>query len=142
MKFLGIEVKGNFEIREEIEYFQIWQNGNAIYTQFNDGYWARQKYDESGSLVYFEDSDKYWHKLEYDSKGNEIYYENSEGFIDDKRHKTKKVFRLWKFLEDGLISSEDKARAILKGWPQKYEGRTREEIRFIHPSWLVEEETK
>jgi len=85
MKFKGIEVKGNFEIREEIEYFQIWQNGNAIYTQFNDGYWARQKYDESGSLVYFEDSDKYWHKLEYDNKGNKIYYENSRGVKQNEK---------------------------------------------------------
>ena len=123
MKFKGIEVKGTFEVREETRHFEIWKDDKMIYFEGTDGF-------------------DFWVKREYDDNGNVTYYENSDGYIDDKRPKTHKVFRLWKYLEDGLISSEDKARAILKGWPQKYEGRTREEMRFIHPNWLVEEEIK
>ena len=44
-------------------------------------------FDENGNLVYFEDSEGYWAKREYDQNGNEVYYENSEGEIEDNRPK-------------------------------------------------------
>ena len=60
--------------------------------------------------------------------------------------KTHKVFRLWKYLEDGLISSKVKAINIRNGWPLELEGKTQEEIgelgyEFSH-NGIVEEEIK
>jgi hypothetical protein len=43
--------------------------------------------DKNGNLIYFEDSNGFWAKWEYDSQGKEIYYENSDGKIIDNRPK-------------------------------------------------------
>ena len=123
MKFEGTEIKGTFEVREEIFYFGVWQGGNLIYRQFKDGFWA---------------------KYEYDDNGKEIYYENSNGKIVDNRPKTTKVFRLWKYLSNEETLSELKIATIKIGWPQECEGLTQEEMRnlgyLIDYSWFVEEE--
>ena len=56
---------------------------------------------------------------------------------------TRKVFRLWKFLEDENHASELKAKLILSGWPLESEGKTEEEAkRLFYNKWLVEEEIK
>ena len=147
MKFEGTEIKGTFEVREENWYFEVWQNGNMIYIERTDGdnYWGKHEYADNNMADYFIDSYGCWWKREFDDKGNVIYYENDEGVIIDERPKpkTKKVFRLWKYLEDGLMSSEDKALNILNGWPRECDGLTQEEGialgRGFHPNWLVEE---
>jgi len=126
MKFKGIEVTGKFGVREYDGYFEIWQNDKKIYWESTNG-------------------DDYWAKREYDNKGIEIYFENSNGDIIDERHKTKtkKVFRLYKFLEDKGLTSGRKSESILLGWPQESEGKTQEEVNFsLHYNWLVEEEIK
>jgi len=125
MKFKGIEIKGNFEVREEPSYFDIFQNGNVIYWERTDGV-------------------DYWCKSEYDKQGIEIYYENSNGCITDKRPKTKKVFRLYKFLEDEFLTSKEKADLVFSGWAQELEGKTYKEASYklLHDNWLVEEEIK
>ena len=66
MKFKGIELKGEFELKCYDGCFEIYQDGNVIY---------------------FEDSDGYWEKREYDKNGNEVYYESSNGVIRDNRKK-------------------------------------------------------
>jgi hypothetical protein len=43
--------------------------------------------DTNGNPIYWEDSDEYWAKWEYDSQGNLIYCENSYGVIRDNRPK-------------------------------------------------------
>ena len=43
--------------------------------------------DKNGNLIYYENSNGYWAKCEYDSKGNAIYYEDSKGYLVDKRPK-------------------------------------------------------
>ena len=125
MKFKGIEIKGSFEVREEHSYFEICQNGNMIYFETTNG-------------------DNYWAKREFDNKGKEIYYENSNGKIVDKRPKTRKVFRLYKFLEDEFLTSKEKADLVFSGWAQELEGKTYKEASYklLHDNWLVEEEIK
>ena len=146
MKFKGIEIKGNFEVREKIGFFEVWQNGNMIYWENTNGgiYWLKREFDDKGRFNYFRDSDGYWWRREFDEKGCVIYYEKSNGKIVDHRPKTKMVFRLWKFLEDKDLTSEDKARTILNGWVQECEGKTQEEgielNRGFSLNWLVEEE--
>jgi hypothetical protein len=44
--------------------------------------------DKNGNPIYYEDSNNYWAKWEYDSNGNEIYFENSNGKIIDNRPKS------------------------------------------------------
>jgi len=149
MKFKGIEVTGNFEVREGFFCFEIWQNGKRIYIERTDGdnYWGKYKYDENGNCNYYEDRDGYLWKKEFDDKGCVIYYEKSNGKIVDHRPKnkpkTKMVFRLWKFLEDQNLTSRAQAVNILHGWVQECEGRTREEIGksgfYVDDSWFVEE---
>ena len=43
--------------------------------------------DSNGQEIYFENSNGFWAKSEYDSNGNQIYYENSDGKIIDNRPK-------------------------------------------------------
>ena len=45
-----------------------------------------QLFDSNGNLIYREGSNRFWAKYEYDSNGNEISYENSEGYCDKKEH--------------------------------------------------------
>jgi hypothetical protein len=54
--------------------------GNKIYYENSDGYWAKMEYDSKGKEIYWEDSKGYWAKNEYDSEGKEIYYENSDRY--------------------------------------------------------------
>ena len=123
MKFKGMEVKGMFEVREKIGFFEVWQNGNMIYLETTKG-------------------DDYWVKYEYDNQGKRIYVENSNGVIRDYR--TKKVFRLYKFLEDEFLTSKEKADLVFSGWAQELEGKTYKEASYklLHDKWLVEEEIK
>ena len=129
MKFKGIEVKGTFEVMEYDSGFRVWQNGNEIYWERTDGV-------------------DYWWKKEFDDKGIEIYFENSDGDIIDERPKTKtkKVFRLQKFLEDKGLSNDKKTGFILQGNIYICEGKTQEEAKafgcFLHNDWLVEEAIK
>jgi len=125
MKFKGIEVKGTFEVREETRHFEIWKDDKMIYFEGTDGF-------------------DFWVKREYDDNGNVTYYENSNGKITDNRPKTKKVFRLWKYLEDESVTLKHKANTIINGCILKFEGKTQEEminydLRYV---WLVEEEIK
>ena len=41
--------------------------------------------DHNGNEIYYEDSNGYWAKIEYDHQGNKIYYEDSNGHIEDNR---------------------------------------------------------
>jgi len=63
------------------------KNGNNIYFEDSDGFWAKREYDSQGNQTYWENSDGYWAKREYNSQGNQIYYENSDGDIIDNRPK-------------------------------------------------------
>lgn len=59
--------------------------GNEIYFENLRGFWYKNEYDSQGNKIYFEDSDGLWVKRECDSQGTEIYYENSRGEIRDNR---------------------------------------------------------
>ena len=61
------------------------KNGNVIYYENSDKYWAKIEYKD-GHRIYYEDSDGYWVKSEY-KDGHKIYYENSDGLIIDNRPK-------------------------------------------------------
>ena len=56
------------------------KDGDKIYREDSDGYWAKHEYDAQGNIIRFENSNGYWCKREYDAHSNEIYYENSNGF--------------------------------------------------------------
>ena len=108
MKFKGIELKGEFELKCYDGCFEIYQDGNVIYFEDSDGYWekreydsdnnviylkdsygfwTKREYDSNGNVIYYEDRDGYWYKQEYDSDGNQVYCENSDGVIRDNRKK-------------------------------------------------------
>jgi len=44
--------------------------------------------DKNGNTIYYETSNGYWAKHEWDSQGNVIYYETSNGIIIDYRPKS------------------------------------------------------
>ena len=73
------ETNGNLEIQDT--------NGNLIYFEGLDGFWAKREYDSQGNQIYFENSYGFWAKREYDSQGNKMYYENSDGDVEDNRPK-------------------------------------------------------
>jgi hypothetical protein len=58
-------------------------NGNLIYLEYDDGYWAKWEHDSEGRETYYQNSHSFWAKREYDNKGKEIYFENSDGEIRD-----------------------------------------------------------
>ena len=87
MKFKGIELKGEFELKCYDGCFEIYQDGNEVYYEYSDGYWIKREYDSNGNEVYYESSDGDWEKQEYDSNNNVIYCENSDGVIRDNRKK-------------------------------------------------------
>jgi len=63
------------------------KNGNRIYYEDSNNYWAKREFDSNRNRIYYEDSNNYWAKWEYDSNGSLIYYENSTGLITDNRPK-------------------------------------------------------
>ncbi|MBC8147228.1 MAG: hypothetical protein H8E98_04515 [Bacteroidetes bacterium] len=63
------------------------KNGNKIYFEDSNGYWAKQEYDSNGNEIYYENVSRYWIKRKYDSNGNQIYVEDSNGDIKDSRPK-------------------------------------------------------
>jgi len=65
------------------------KNGNRIYFELADGFWAKYEYDSQCKEIYFENSDGFWTKKEYDSEGNEIYFENSTGFWEKTEYDSK-----------------------------------------------------
>ena len=73
------ETNGNLEIRDK--------NGNLIYLEFSNGFWAKWEYDSQDNLIYVVDSKGNWEKHEYDSNGDRIYFETSYGIIRDNRPK-------------------------------------------------------
>jgi len=56
-----------------------------IYSEYDNGDWYKQEYDNQGNEIYYESSDGYWYKKEYDPNGKLIYHENSYGEIEDNR---------------------------------------------------------
>ena len=75
------KTKGDLEIKDK--------NGNQIYLEFSNGFWAKWEYDSRGNLIYVENSDGLWEKREYDSQGRQIYYENSGGFWEKCEYDSK-----------------------------------------------------
>jgi len=67
-----------FEIKDK--------NGNEIYFEYSDGWWAKREFDSNGKQIYFETSKGFWEKKEYNSNGNEIYWENSRGFWEKREY--------------------------------------------------------
>ena len=70
------------------------KQGNEIYFENSEGFWAMYEYDSVGKRIYYEDSDGDWSKYEYDSVGNRIYYDNSNGVIRDNRPKKEEIITL------------------------------------------------
>jgi len=85
MKTIAQQIKWDFEANGDLEILD--KNGNNIYFEDSDGFWAKREYDSQGNQTYWENSDGYWVKREYNSQGNQIYYENSNGEIEDNRTK-------------------------------------------------------
>ena len=85
MKTIAQQIKWDFEANGDLEILD--KNGNNIYFEDSDGFWAKREYDSQGNQTYWENSDGYWAKREYNSQGNQIYYENSNGEIEDNRTK-------------------------------------------------------
>ena len=73
------KTNGNLVIRDK--------NGNLIYLEYSNGFWAKWEYDSQDNLIYVEDSKGNWEKHEYDSNGDRIYFETSYGIIRDNRPK-------------------------------------------------------
>jgi len=63
------------------------KNGNLIYLETSNGYWAKSEYDTNGNQTYYETSNEYWWKREWDTNGNRIYLETSDGTIQDEKPK-------------------------------------------------------
>jgi hypothetical protein len=59
--------------------------------------------DSEGNRIYLEDSNGYWAKYEYDSEGKEIYWENSYGTIVDNRPKTEIQKAIELLTKEGLL---------------------------------------
>jgi hypothetical protein len=78
-------------------------NGNCIYFEDSDGYWAKREYNSNSNQIHYENSDGYWSKSEYDSDNKEIYYENSNGKIIDNRPKTDVQKAIELLTKEGLI---------------------------------------
>ena len=79
--------------------------------------------------------------FEYNDGSVEAY--SIEEFLDrcTPFPKTRKVFRLYKLLEDKNYTSKDKAHAILHGQYLESEGKTKFATQTIlDDNWLVEEE--
>ena len=74
------QIKWDFKTNGDLEIRDT--NGNPIYLEFSNGFWAKWEYDSRGNLIYVENSDGLWEKREYDSQGRQIYYENSKGFCE------------------------------------------------------------
>ena len=85
MKTIAQQIKWDFKTNGDLEIKD--KNGNRIYYEDSDGYWAKREYDSQGRLIYYQNSNGVWGKWEYDSNGNEIYYEDSGGTIIDRRPK-------------------------------------------------------
>jgi hypothetical protein len=85
MKTIAQQIKWDFETNGDLEIKD--KDGDQIYLEYSDGYWAKREWNSKGNVIYYEDSNGYWIKREWDSDGNEIYYENSNGEIKDKRPK-------------------------------------------------------
>ena len=56
------------------------EQGNIIYFENSNGFWAKKEYNNQGNLIYHENSNGYWVKREYDEEGNKTYHENSNGY--------------------------------------------------------------
>ena len=67
------------------------RNGNVVYIEDSNGYWAKREYDENDNEIYYENSYGGWCKWEYDKNGNIIYFINSYGSIQDNRPKVKEL---------------------------------------------------
>ena len=85
MKTIGQQIKWDFKTNGFLEIKD--KNGNQIYLERSDEFWAKREYDSQGNQIYYEGSNGAWAKCEYDSQGNRIYYENSHGEIVDNRPK-------------------------------------------------------
>jgi hypothetical protein len=77
--------------------------GNRIYLEDSNGYWAKYEYDSEGKEIYWEASNGFWVKRKWDSKGNRIYYENSNGTIVDNRPKTEIQKAIELLTKEGLL---------------------------------------
>ena len=77
-KTIAQQIKWDFKTNGDLEIRD--KNGNQIYFEDSNGYWAKHEFDSEGNIIYFENSNGYWAKYEYDSKGNRIYFENSDGY--------------------------------------------------------------
>lgn len=78
------------------------KEGNQIYYENSNGFWAKSEYDSAGNEIYQENSTGYWCRWEFDSAGNRIYYEASSGVIKDNRPKYEAEFNIsyWGGLKD------------------------------------------
>jgi len=83
-------------------------NGNLIYMEYDDGYWARWEHDSEGRELYYEDSGSFWRKTKRDDNGNRTYYECSDGF-----------WQTWEMDEAGeVIYSENSIGKIIDNRPK------------------------
>lgn len=55
--------------------------------------------DKNGNNLYYENSNGYWAKREYDELGQEIYYEDSSGHIINNRPKPKPEYTMAQLVE-------------------------------------------
>ena len=78
-------------------------NGNRIYWENSNEFWAKYEYDSDSNVIYWENSTGYWAKYEYDSNGKEIYLENSNGTIRDNRPKTDVQKAIELLTKEGLL---------------------------------------
>ena len=86
MKTIAQQIKWDFKTNGFLEILD--KNGNQIYLERSDGFWAKREYDSQGRQIYYEGSNATWAKREWDSQGNQIYFENSLGEIIDHRPKS------------------------------------------------------
>ncbi len=81
------QIKWDFKTNGNLEILN--KNGNKIYYEKSNGFWAKWEYDSEGNLIYCENSNGYWEKWEHDSEGNRPYPKSIE--IDGIKYKLTKL---------------------------------------------------
>lgn len=102
MKTIAEQIKWDFKTNGELVIRD--KNGNEIYSEDLNGYWAKWEYDSKGNCIYYEDSNGFWSKSEYDSKGNQIYYEDSDGKKGQSLSTILKAMEIYYEDSDGKIT--------------------------------------
>jgi len=80
----------------EFPYIEYDSNGNKIYVEVEDGFWAKQIFNDKNQITYYERYNGYFENWKYDENGS-IFWENSKGetSIKEKNSLGKEIYTLY-----------------------------------------------